>query len=133
MRTNYTIYQLKKSKVWEKNKHLFEEEKPKRSKYRNIKVTDEFGNEYDSRKEYNRYRELKLLLKAGEIGFLARQVEYELNKGGSHSLVYRADFVYTDAKTGQVVVEDCKGFETKEFKKKEKLMKKIYAITVKKT
>ena len=86
--------------------------------------------EFDSKKEAYRYKDLKLLLKSGEIGLLQLQVPYELNDGGTHSLKYIADFVYMDARTGQKVVEDCKGMRTTIYKKKKKLMKKIYGIKI---
>jgi hypothetical protein len=108
------------------------EEEPKKSKYGNQK-TDINGKEFDSKKEAKRYKELNLLLKAGKIAFLARQVEYELNVGGTHSLKYVADFQYTDAETGKVVVEDAKGMKTREYKKKKRLMKKIHGIEIKET
>jgi len=73
---------------------------------------------------------LQLLLKAGEIGFLKLQVEYELNDGGTHSLKYIADFVYVDARTGKTIVEDCKGMRTATYKKKRRLMKKLFNITI---
>ena len=46
-------------------------------KYRNKKVEVD-GILFDSKKEANRYMELKLLEKAGEITDLKRQVRYEL-------------------------------------------------------
>ena len=73
------------------------------------------------------------MLKAGEIAFLARQVEYELNTGGSHSLRYIADFQYTDVRTGKVIVEDTKGFKTRDYLRKKKLMKKVHGIEIKET
>lgn len=130
---NFTSADLEKMKCAGLNGHLIKppSEVKKASKYKNEKAVDEFGNKYDSKKELKRGKELKLLLKVGHIGFLARQVEFQLNTGGSHNLKYIADFIYTDAKTGEIIVEDVKGFETKEFKKKEKLMKKIHGIIIK--
>ena len=46
-------------------------------KYRNRKVTID-GVTYDSKKEYNRWCELRLLEKAGRITDLQRQVPFEL-------------------------------------------------------
>lgn len=100
------------------------------SKYRN-KKTEVDGIVFDSTKEAKRYKELKLLLKTGHIGLLQRQVEYELNAGGTHSLKYITDFVYLDARTGKTIVEDVKGFRTKEYRKKKKLMKKVHGIEIK--
>jgi len=104
--------------------------KQNRSKYHNNK-TEVDGEVFDSEKEAKRWIELKMLLKVGEIGLLRRQVEYELNEGGTHSLVYIADFVYMVVKTGETIVEDAKGFLTREYKKKRRLMKKVHGITIK--
>lgn len=102
---------------------------PAKSKFSNEKaVVDDL--KFDSIKEGKRYKQLKMLLKAGKIAFLSRQVEFELNAGGSHSMAYKADFVYTDQETGERTVEDCKGFLTATYKKKRKLMKKIYGIVI---
>jgi uncharacterized protein DUF1064 len=102
----------------------------KKSKYGNNKVVvDEI--EFDSEKEAKRYGQLKLMMKAGEIGLLQLQVSFELNKGGTHSLEYIADFVYIISKTGEKVVEDAKGFCTKEYKKKRRLMLKVHGIKIK--
>lgn len=128
-----TIQDLQASKVADINPQLFEkvEQLPaKRSKYGNTE-TEIDGIKFDSKREANRYRELLLLLKAGEIGLLRLQVEYELNPGGSHSLKYIADFVYIIVATGQEVVEDVKGYRTREYKKKKRLMKKVHGITIK--
>jgi hypothetical protein len=108
------------------------EKKPeqKKAKYGNQK-TDVNGITLASKKEAKRYKELNLLLKAGKIGMLARQVEYELNVGGSHSLKYLADFVYIDRETGETIVEDVKGTRTPTYKKKRRLMKKLFNIEIK--
>ena len=102
---------------------------PKKAKYGNQKVEYD-GKTFDSKREYKRYRELELLLKAGEIGFLECQVPYELNEGGTHSMKYIADFRYVDAKTGETIVEDAKGCATKVYLKKRRLMLKLYGIAI---
>lgn len=127
-----TIQELKASKVADINRQIFEkmEQLPKkRGKYSNSK-TDIDGTTFDSVKEAKRYKELLLLLKAGEIGLLRMQVEYELNPGGTHSLKYIADFVYVVTATGREIVEDVKGFRTREYKKKKRLMKKVHNIEI---
>jgi hypothetical protein len=135
MRRNYTLEDIKKSAVAPLNKHLFEdeeaveEEKKKRSKYSNVKVETEDGV-FDSKKEAKRFRVLRKRLKKGEIGQLARQVEYELNAGGSHSMIYKADFVYIETATGLTIVEDVKGFRTAVYEKKKRLMKKLFKIEI---
>lgn len=133
VKKNFTIEDLKKSKVASINTHLFETpkegQKVKKHKYGASK-TEVNGIVFDSKKEANRYKELLLLLKAGEIGFLKTQVPFELNNNGMFSFKYIADFVYIDALTGQTIVEDVKGFKTKEYLKKRKLMFKIHGIKI---
>ena len=110
-------------------------------KYHNKKTTVD-GITFDSRREADRYCELKLLLRSGRIRNLQMQVPYELipaqrepptlTKRGmerqgkviERSVVYKADFVYSE-RTGQTwrpVVEDAKGVRTKEYIIKRKLM-----------
>ena len=128
-----TLDDIKKSACSHRNQHLFAGagKMVKKSKFGNKKcVVDDIV--FDSEKEAKRYGELKLLLKAGEIGFLERQVPFELNPGGTYSLKYIADFVYIDAKTGEKIVEDVKPmrvskktgklFRTQVYKKKKRLM-----------
>ncbi len=118
-------------------------------KYGNEKIVSD-GEVFDSKREYRRWCELKLLEKAGEIYGLERQVKYELipaqreaditgPRGGirrgkliEREVAYIADFVYTD-KSGQIVVEDCKGMRTKEYIIKRKLMLHKYGIRIKET
>ena len=95
------------------------------SKY-NAKKTVIENITFSSRKEASRYQELKLLEDAGEISDLQLQKVYELiPKGkGERSAKYLADFVYREA--GKVIVEDCKGFRTRDYILKRKLMKWLY-------
>lgn len=44
---------------------------------------------------------------------------------------YIADFKYQDARTGEIVVEDTKGFKTKDYIIKRKLMLSVYQIKIK--
>lgn len=125
----------KAGKVAEKDRDFVETvlgiKKVKKHKYSSKKtVVDDI--EFASIKEAKRYKELKLLLKAGEIGMLQIQVPFELNPGGSHSLKYVADFCYITFE-GEHIVEDCKGFRTREYLKKKRLMKKVHNITIKET
>lgn len=106
---------------------------PKASKYGNKKIEVD-GIVFDSKKEAKRYGELRLLLKAGKIGLLRRQVEYKLEVNGEKVASYVADYVYFDLSTGQEVVEDVKSTETRKlrvYRLKKKLMKSIYGITIK--
>jgi len=106
----------------------------KASKYKNIK-TEVDGIKFDSRKEARRYSELKLLLRAGEIFDLERQIRFQLIEpmriNGKHerAICYVADFRYTD-KHGKTFVEDVKGIATDVFKIKYRLMKQVHGIEV---
>lgn len=109
------------------------------SKYHARKVTVD-GITFDSRKEYNRWRELKLLERAGRIADLRRQVKYVLipaQRDGAGKLIerecaYKADFVYfkPDISGGDWVVEDCKGVRTPEYIIKRKLMLSVHGIRI---
>ena len=122
------------------------------TKYNATKVTVD-GHTFDSKHEANRYLELKLLERAGEISNLRLQVEYELipnqyateeryGKNGrrlkpkevllERKCCYVADFVYTDSKTGEKVVEDTKSEATRtpEYIIKRKLLLYRYGIRI---
>lgn len=107
------------------------------------------GIRFDSKKEYERYCELHLLERAGKIQNLQRQVKYILipeqrepdiigPRGGikkgkllERECSYLADFVYTE--NGEEVVEDVKGFRTKEYLIKRKLMLYIHGVRIRET
>ena len=110
-----------------------------KSKYGNRKVIYD-GMVFDSRKEQIRYAELCLMERAGYIKCLRRQVKYVLipsQKRGKKVIErecsYYADFVYTDTRTGDTVVEDCKGYRTEVYRIKKKLMLERYGIEVTET
>ena len=105
-----------------------------RNKYHSRKITMD-GITFDSLKEYRRFCELSLLEKAGTITELKRQVKYELipsqrvgGKVAERACTYVADFVYKQH--GETVVEDTKGFKTKDYIIKRKLMLYIYGIRI---
>jgi len=104
------------------------------NKYGNKKAVRN-GITFDSQKEAVRYDQLMLMLCAGEIRDLKLQPEFTLQEAFTTSLgervraiKYRADFSYRRAvKEGvdtrwEVVVEDVKGYKTKEYELKKKLM-----------
>lgn len=99
-------------------------------KYNNQKTVVN-GILFDSKREANRYCELLLLMRAGEITNLQRQVRYTLipKQDGERACEYVADFVYTD-KAGHTIVEDVKGVRTDVYKIKRKLMRWVHGITV---
>lgn len=128
---NPTIQDILSSPCGSRNQHLencSEKSNSSKSKYKN-KLTEVDGIKFDSIKEAKRYVDLKKLLKAGQIAFLKLQVEYELNPGGTYSYKYVADFTYTEA-DGRQIVEDAKGYVTKEFARKKRLMKKVHGIDI---
>lgn len=110
------------------------------------------GIEFDSRKEAQRYQELRLLERAGRISNLRLQVKYvliptqrassfELYKSGpqkgmrkpgkvlENECAYIADFCYI--RNGETVVEDAKGYRTEVYRIKKKLMLERYGIQIK--
>lgn len=109
------------------------------------------GMTFDSRKEANRWGELCLLERAGEIKNLRRQVEYVLipekrepptvgKRGGvkegrviQKAVKYRADFVYA-SKDGKTIVEDVKGYKGggayAVFSIKKKLMREVFGLEI---
>ena len=118
------------------------------SKYRSKKVTID-GITFDSMKEANRWKELNLLERAGEITDLQRQVKFkliptmrepscEMSRQGKfkkgkvieREVSYIADFVYKN-KTGFTIVEDVKGYRTKEYILKRKMMLYFHHIRIK--
>ena len=106
---------------------------------------------FDSKKEAKRYQELSLLEKAGEIIDLQRQVKFVLipaqyetierySKTGKRlkdrkiciekECAYYADFTYFDVNLDTLVVEDTKGFMTKDYIIKRKLMLHVHGIRI---
>ena len=118
------------------------------TKYHSRKVVNEEGV-FDSKKEYRRWCELRLLEKAGEISNLQRQVCIELipcirepdvigKRGGrkpgkviERKAFYIADFVYEE--NGHKIVEDTKGMRTKDYVLKRKILLWRYGIRVRET
>lgn len=105
-------------------------------KYRN-KPTEVDGIKFPSKKEANRWKQLQLLEKNGEVRNIRRQVEYRLEVAGRLICKYRADFVYeelrSEVKVGGVwleVVEDVKGFSTPIYVLKKKLMRACLGIEI---
>lgn len=112
-------------------KQLTKSQKP--SKYRSKKVEVD-GITFDSKKEADRYLELKLLVRAKKIQNLKLQVPFELYPTHKSEGVtirgkkYIADFVYTQ--DGKTVVEDVKGYRTDEYKRKRKMFKQRYGFEI---
>ena len=127
-----------------------------KNKYGAKKITDpETGYVFDSKKEYRRWQELRLMEKAGQIQNLQRQVKYILipaqyeryerysKKTGKRlqdgvrcverEVGYVADHVYQDG-NGIIHVEDIKGYKGggayAVFTLKRKLMLHVHGIKI---
>jgi hypothetical protein len=100
----------------------------KRPKYGNRRTT--VGSlSFMSQKEANRYCDLDLLQRAGEIKELALQPRFKLTVNGKHVTTYVGDFQYLD-KRGRLIVEDVKGFKTDVYKLKAALFEAIHGFPV---
>jgi len=105
------------------------------SKYHAHKITAN-GEVFDSKKEYQRWLALQAMEAHGDIFELRRQVPYELipkQRGRYRTerpISYVADFVYTDRKTGEQIVEDVKGYRTPEYRMKRKMLLWRYGISI---
>ena len=106
-------------------------------KYRN-KPCQVGAEKYRSQRERNRHQELLLLERAGHITGLLREVPFVLAPGvkllgenrARPDLKYVADYVYSDARTGKVTIEDAKGMRTPVFRLKKHLMKTVLGLDV---
>ena len=92
---------------------------------------------FDSKKEFQRYHELKMLEKAGLINDLKRQVPFQLipsqaenGRVVERAVKYIADFTYYE--NGELVVEDVKSPATRTdvYKIKRKLMLYVHGVHI---
>ena len=124
---------------------------PNKSKYGAKKqtITNSDGSviTFDSKKEMQRFVELRYMEQAGLISDLQRQVKFVLipaqrepdtvgKRGGiikglliEHECAYIADFTYRQ--DGELVVEDAKGVKTPEYVIKRKMMLYFHKIRIK--
>jgi len=102
----------------------------RKNKYRSQKT-----GAFHSKSEARRYTELVALQQAGFISNLQTQVAYPLVVGNPPVQIatWFADFVYVDTATGNVVVEDHKGFVTPVYRLKKKLVQALYGIKITET
>ena len=107
----------------------------KKQKYGNSKITID-GIRFDSKREAQRWQELRLMERAGRITDLRRQVKFVLipsqrgedGKVIEKQVTYIADFVYL--KDGKTVVEDSKGYRTEVYRLKKKMMLYFFHIRI---
>jgi len=95
------------------------------------------GIYFDSKREANRYSELKMMEKAGIINSLKLQPEFKCVVNGKKVCTYKADFEYLmvddigpQGQIGYYIVEDVKGFKTPVYRLKKKLVEACYPGTV---
>lgn len=115
--------------------------KKSKGRYGNVNKIEEDGIRFDSKREYLRYKDLKLLERAGEIKHLEVHPSFDIIIGGvpimvssnqfnkwDRQLRYEADFTYCE-KQGcwwPVVIEDVKmqsGHRTGVYKLKRAMMR----------
>jgi hypothetical protein len=128
--SNFSINDIINSPAGKNNAHLTA--KPKKGKYNNVKVIDSDGDIVDSKKERKRGNELRLLLRQGDIIWLAKQVKFSLSLGQNKTCIYIADYVYQD-KAG-LKVEDVKSDGTRKlstYRLKKAMMKAQHGIEIK--
>ena len=100
------------------------------SKYGNVRTFSALcGREFSSRKEAARGEELALLQKAGEITGLEYQPKFVLSV--KPRITYAADFKFME--DGVEIVEDSKGFMTRECRVKLAWLKASQGVEVKLT
>jgi hypothetical protein len=98
------------------------------------------GITFASKREARRWVDLKLLEQSGAIRELKRQVRFPLYVSPTPDVAavstlpkgctYVADFTYTDAASGRFVVEDAKGFRTREYLLKRRMVEAAYGFKI---
>lgn len=96
-----------------------------RNKYCAVSIQTRDGIKFSSKAEHEFYQQLVWLHQAGEIKFFLRQTPFHLPGG----VKYLVDFSIFE-NDGSVRFVDVKGFETKEFKIKKKLVEAIYPVKI---
>lgn len=101
------------------------------SKYHNCRTLYE-GIWFDSKKEADRYRDLRLMERAGYIRNIELQPRYNLVVNGQNCGFYKGDFRYEVTETGKSVTEDVKSPATKTpvYRLKKKLVKALYGVEI---
>ena len=102
--------------------------KPKKHKYR-AQRTDRHGLSFASKREADRYDDLLLMQRAGEISNLQVQPRYPLVINGIKIATYVADFQWRD-KNGNSIVADAKGVRTAAYIMKRKMMAALHGIDI---
>ena len=104
----------------------------RRPKYGNRRRKQD-GFTFDSKKEADRYEQLRSLERAGKVKELIVHPRLGVKVNGQLVCTYVGDFRYVDCETGQVVIEDVKGYRTDLYKLKKKLVKAVLGVEIKET
>ena len=105
-------------------KNYIDKKSNKKAKYKATKTSVD-GHTFDSVKEANFYNELKLRLKADDIKGFCLQPIFILAPG----LKYKPDFIIFN-NDGTYEVVDVKGFRTKEYIVKKKILEDKYNLKI---
>jgi hypothetical protein len=109
--------------------------------------TSSDGIIFGSKRELERYYDLKLLEKAGEITALKTHTKFVFMVGPNEVVVgtYTPDFTYIECASGKVIIEDVKSWKrtpktkklvprvNREYGIKKKLMKALFDLDVRET
>lgn len=95
-----------------------------RHKFNAIRIEHD-GIKFSSKKEGQRYKQLKELRDSGEVIFFLRQVPFHLSGG----VKYICDFVVFWS-NGNVTIEDVKGLRTPVYIAKKKMVEATYPIKI---
>lgn len=112
------------------NTALIAEAAKKKSKFKNIRCQAADGVKFQSKWEAERFQQLQLLEKAGQIRELRAQVSFPLMAGSEMVGAYVADAVYFDVKLNRKVVEDAKGCKTPLYRWKARHFKAQYGFSI---
>lgn len=94
------------------------------------------GSKFPSKAERDRYHVLLAEQAAGRIADLKRQPRWRFAINGvelrwnNRAIFYTADFQYRETATGQTIVEDVKGFLTRDVHIRLALMEAVHGISV---
>lgn len=97
----------------------------RRGKY-NSKHVKIDGLSFDSKAEVVRWGELSLLLSVGEISNLKHHPKFKLIVSGALICTYEADSSYFEKGHHHEIVEDVKGYPTRDYILKRKLFQALY-------
>lgn len=105
----------------------------KANKFKAVKH-DEDGHTFASGAELRRYRELKLMVQAGEIvDLMIHSPVFGIVVNGHKVSRYTPDFSYHRAETDEWVIEDVKGgraTKTRDYVLRKKLVKALYGVEI---